>query len=121
MMKHVLPFFMVILVGLYSCEKKSAEEEFPHPPDCETDNVTYSQTIKAILADKCMSCHTGSSMTGYDFSTHEGLKAVADNGKLLASINHTGTASPMPQGMAKLDDCTIQKITKWVNDGAPDN
>jgi len=78
--------------------------------------------VKPLMDSKCatVGCHVGTSATGYDLSNYTGVAGVANSGKLLAAINHTGP-NPMPLGAAKLDDCTIAKITKWVNDGAPNN
>ncbi|VAW30002.1 hypothetical protein MNBD_BACTEROID07-453, partial [hydrothermal vent metagenome] len=47
--------------------------------------------------------------------------AVAKNGKLLGSIRFDAGFVPMPQGSAKLSNCDIAKIGKWVKDGTPNN
>jgi hypothetical protein len=49
------------------------------------------------------------------------VKIYADNGSLLGSITHQGGYSPMPKGSAKLEDCPIAVIQKWIEMGAPNN
>lgn len=120
-MKYLVLLILSITCLFSSCIKKNAEDAFPDVPDCELSGITYTLTIKPVISNHCLSCHTGTALTGYDFSTYEGLKVVADNGKLINSINHVAGAPPMPQGAAKLDDCTIEQITKWVSDGALNN
>jgi hypothetical protein len=89
---------------------------------CNLTNITYSGNIKPIINANCISCHSGSNPSGgLDYTTHAGLSAVATSGQLVGAINHAAGFSPMPRGAAKLDACTIQQITKWVNDGAPNN
>ncbi len=115
----------VIATSLYGCYNDNAEDLYPTVPiggTCDTSTVTYSATIRPIIETSCATsgCHLGIAPTGYDFSTHVGLASVANSGKLIVAIEHTGP-NPMPQDAAKLDNCTIAKIKKWVSDGAPNN
>ena len=89
---------------------------------CNLTNITYSGTVKPVIDAKCVSCHSGTNPAGgLNYTTHAGLAAVATNGRLVGAINHAAGFEPMPRNAAKLDDCTIQQITKWVNEGAPNN
>jgi hypothetical protein len=123
-MKKVLLVIAVITIGVTSCYKDNADDMYPtvNNSTCDTTNVTFSAVIKPIIDAKCATagCHIGTAATGYDFTSWAGVEAVAMHDKLLPAINHTGP-NPMPEGQAKLDDCTIAKITKWVNDGAKNN
>ena len=84
--------------------------------------MTYAANIKPILQNACFSCHgNGLSQNGINFDTYSGVKAVADNGKLVGAITHASGFSPMPQSAPKLSDCNINKIKDWVNQGAPNN
>ncbi len=49
------------------------------------------------------------------------VKAAAVNGLLLGVITHAPGFAQMPKDAAKLSDCNIAVIRKWINDGAPDN
>lgn len=118
MKKCILLISGLLIVGFTSCKKGNAEDMLP---ECDTTNVTYSGTIRPILDTKCMSCHFAGNTTGVNLSTYNGVAAVANNGHLVSAITHDGSVEPMPKDQPKLDDCTIAKITKWVNDGAPNN
>jgi hypothetical protein len=121
----VLSVLSISFLGFISCKKDNAEEMFPPTggSTCETGNVTFSNTVTTLIATNCATagCHAGSSPTGINLSTYAGIAAIANSGKLMASITHSGSASAMPKGLPKLDDCTIAKIKKWVDDGAPNN
>lgn len=110
-----------IMLMLSSCYKDNAEDMYP-PDSCDLSTVTYTNSVIPVMQQSCAlaGCHIDARTTGISLSTYEGVAAVASNGKLLQAIKHTGP-SPMPQGGAKLDDCTISKIEKWVTDGAPNN
>lgn len=119
------PFsFLPVLIALllvFSCSKKN-EEELGAGATCDSNNMTYAANIKPILQNACFSCHgNGLSQNGINFDTYSGVKAVADNGKLVGAITHASGFSPMPQSAPKLSDCNINKIKDWVNQGAPNN
>ncbi|WP_118972141.1 hypothetical protein [Taibaiella koreensis] len=127
-MKKLILASIVILTGFASCYKDNAEDMYPSgggssSGGCDTTNVTFSGTIKPIIDARCATsgCHFDASVTGIDLFHYSGVAAVANSGKLVSAITHNGQASPMPKGMPKLDDCSIAKIVKWVNSGAPNN
>src|SRR5215207_9755076 len=99
----------------FACSKKN-EEELNGSTTCNSDNMTYAANIKPILQSFCFSCHgNGLSQNGVNFDTYAGVKAVADNGKLVGVISHAPGFPPMPQSAAKLSDCNINRIKDWVN------
>lgn len=84
---------------------------------CDTTMVTYSGKVVPILENYCFSCHAGSTPSGgLNLTDYNQLAFVAQNGSLLGSIRHEAGYSPMPQGTAKLNDCDIAIIAKWIND-----
>ena len=90
--------------------------------ECDTINVTYSSTIRPIIQNSCLGCHSGASPSGgIRLETHSDVVAVVTNGKLLGTIRHEQGYSAMPKNGAKLDDCYITQIEKWINNGAPNN
>src|SRR5688572_17078983 len=110
----LLPF---ILVLIYGCYNDNSEDLYPNTgSNCDTAITTYTAVIKPIIDANCAvsGCHIGTAATGYDFTTYSGFASVANNGKLVAAIEHTGP-NPMPRGKPKLDDCTINKIKRWVS------
>ncbi len=89
---------------------------------CDTNNVTFSGTIRPILQNKCIGCHSGSAPGGgINLSAYSGVYPVAVNGKLHGAVSHSAGSIAMPQNAAKLPDCEINKIGIWVNAGAPNN
>ncbi|MFZ1658527.1 MAG: hypothetical protein WAT61_06905 [Flavobacteriales bacterium] len=89
---------------------------------CDTLSVSYTNTVLPIMQASCSvpGCHApGGSGTG-DFTTYSGLKGQVDNEKLIPAITQSGAAAFMPPS-GKLSECEIQKITIWVNAGAPQN
>lgn len=89
---------------------------------CDTSNVTYAVSIKPIIATNCQGCHSGTAASaGIDLSTYNGVKAKISDGRLWGAINHYTGFSPMPKNAAKLSDCDIAKMRKWINGGSLNN
>ena len=72
-------------------------------------------------------CHDANTKSdNVDLSNYDGVKAAALNTSkqntslLLGAINHQSGFTEMPENAAKLSDCTVEKITAWINDGAPE-
>jgi hypothetical protein len=118
-MKKILTF--VLAISFFgSCYYNNAEDLLG-TANCDTTNVTYSITVNKILTDYCTSCHSDASLQGgITLEGYDNVKKYVDNGSLIGSINQVGF-SPMPKGSAKLSDCDISKIQKWISDGAPNN
>ncbi|MFZ4411846.1 MAG: hypothetical protein ACOYOV_02090 [Bacteroidales bacterium] len=121
-MKKISIIFTIIIASVFlnSCYRDSEEGLYRFVPAyCDTTNVAYASVISAIVSTNCLSCHTGSGAGGgFALDTYAGMKAVVDNGKLIPSI--TSTSKPMPK-TGLMDNCSIKKITAWVNKGAPNN
>lgn len=91
---------------------------------CDTTTVTFTADILPIMNAKCATagCHDSQTkQNGYDMGTYAGVKMVVDDGKLVGCIRWDNGFLPMPQGMTKVDDCSINKIVRWVNQGALNN
>ena len=89
---------------------------------CDTLNVTYAKTVKPVMDNNCMGCHSGANPGGgIAITNYSDTKAIAANGKLLGTIEHKSAYSPMPKNLPKLSDCNISQIKIWINDGMQDN
>lgn len=89
---------------------------------CDTTVFTYSGAVKPIMDNKCSGCHNPSNLGGnIDVSTFAALRVVALNGKLYGSIAHQTGYSPMPKNAAKLSDCEIRQVQKWIIAGSQNN
>lgn len=89
---------------------------------CDTTQFTYAAVIKPIMDNKCAGCHKAGNLGGnVDVSNYNGTKVVALNGKLLGSISHQTGFSPMPKNSAKLSDCEITQVRRWIAAGSLNN
>ena len=90
--------------------------------ECDTVNVTFSQTVWPIIQGSCYGCHSGTTpQGGINLSNYDNVVAVANSGRLMGAIRHEAGFSPMPQNGAQLSDCKITQIQKWIDDGTPNN
>lgn len=112
--------FSLVLTGCYYDKEEAL---YGQPVPCESGTVTYSPTITGMLTSYgCLGCHAGTNPSGnVNLQGYAGVKAVADNGKLLGVISHSTGFSPMPMGGNKMAACDINKIKAWVEGGALNN
>ncbi len=104
------------------CYYDHEDKLYPTGAACDTSLASFNNKVKPILQANCYACHSGGSPTGgFNLETHAQVKIVADNGKLAGAITHASGFSAMPKNAAKLSDCDIAIILKWVNAGSPDN
>lgn len=89
---------------------------------CDTNSFTYAAAIKPLLDSKCVGCHNSGSLGGgVNFATFATTQPVALNGKLYGSVAHQSGYSPMPKNLAKLSDCEIRQLQRWIQAGALNN
>lgn len=108
----------VSIITVSSCEK--AVEPAP-AQDCSTSPKTYTKNVKSIMDTYCKVCHQpGGSYASIPLTSYAEVKNATQNGKLLNSIKHDGTASAMPQGGNKLSDADIAIVQCWVDSNYPE-
>ena len=121
---------IILFIGIFlfsACYYDKKDQVYPQVvvTTCDTTNITYAVTVTNILNANCNSCHGTASANvsggGILLSTYASVKPYVTNGKLINSVLQNGQASAMPKNMAKLDQCTINKLTLWVNKGALNN
>lgn len=122
MSKQLLKLFPIALfMIMYACTNDNEEDLFPDS-DCDTQNVTYSQTVAPIIQANCLVCHAQNIQTaGINMEGYNNVKIYAQNGFLYGAISHAPGFTPMPYGLAKLAACDIQKIKAWIDAGALNN
>lgn len=130
-----LAFFLtmfVVIFGLEQCSKSDDTNVIPDPdpdpmPVCDLSNVTFSGTVWPIINTNCTSCHSGASpnaevrLESYETIKFQASIPAGNAGSLLGAISHSSGNTPMPKDAAKLDNCTISKISKWIQNGMPNN
>ena len=92
---------------------------------CDTNKYTFATGVIPIMHKYCYGCHAtavaATSGGSVVLDTYSGVLAQAQNGKLIGDINHTTGFNYMPLGGAKLSDCQITQIKKWIAAGALNN
>jgi len=81
----------------------------PFPLNVPLDQITYSNTIKYILAKDCLECH---SIPFRNLTTYQNVKYYADNGLLKSLVQYGG-------GMHRFAGPDSHAIIAWINHGAP--
>lgn len=111
----------IVIVSNSSCYYDKEEILYPQSA-CDTATVTYSGSVVPVLLSNCTSCHGGNAPSGsISLTTYADVKAQADNGKLWGAVSHASGFSPMPKNASKLTACSLAKIKKWIDAGAPNN
>ena len=111
-------------VFFYGCYYDSKENLYPTLPTVckDTANVSYAGRIVPLFNSYCISCHNSSNSNGnVNLDNYQSVLIVVNSGTLINSIKHTGSASPMPKGGGKLDDCEIMAFTTWMKEGMLNN
>jgi len=122
---------LLIFAGCYN---DKYDKLYPTPvttTTCDTNvTISYANDIEPIISANCYNpsagnCHnaTGSSTSGYNYEIFTVLQANALNGDLLTDItwNPTRGHHDMPLNGTQLSSCDIDKIARWITEGAPNN
>jgi hypothetical protein len=116
-------FSGILLAGLIITGCTYDKEDVLYPPvaGCDTVVVTYAASVAPIMNSSCNVCHSTTVATaGVITDNYEGLKIIAQDGRLWGTVSHTG-AIKMPKDAPKLSDCNLAKIQKWIDAGYPNN
>lgn len=122
-MKKILAFCIGV-IALSSCYNDKADQLYPVAGGCDTTTATFAKDVLPVMQQKCATsgCHDATTkQSGYNLGTYLDVKQCVADMQLLGVIRQTSGFKAMPQGAPKLDDCTINKITRWVNLGAQNN
>ena len=102
---------LIITIGVFtilgcnsSKESEISKEEVP---------VTYSNTIKKIVGNKCIGCHKGYGAGNLNLETYENVKLSAQK-NLLNRINDTDYPMPKSGLMSQKNRDAFQK---WKDNG----
>lgn len=109
-----------LVVFLQSCTYD--KEMLPAPGCSDTANVSFAASIQPLLRANCFSCHgNGSSFGDVSLETYDDVRSLAVNGRLFGSISHLAGFDAMPEGADKLDECSINAVKIWIDEGAKNN
>lgn len=89
---------------------------------CNVDNVAFASHINPIVETNCKGCHVGPNPSGGVFlDGYDNIKVLVDDGRLLGAVTWIEGFRRMPQGQDMLDECSINQIKSWIDDGAQNN
>ncbi len=112
MKKFIFPFVLSVALFLTSCSNDS-DDNIASPPLPNSD-VTYAGTIKAIIDNNCLNCHTSPPVNGAPIAltTYTNVKDAVQNRGLVGRIEN---GSMPPNG--SLTTTQIQAIKDWQAGG----
>lgn len=88
--------------------------------ECDTADVTYSETLTGVIATYCLGCHNQVTPSGdVLLDNYNNVIDVSSTGRLTGSIKHETGYTPMPSNGEKLSDCEIRKFEIWIENGYP--
>lgn len=121
---NYLLFFVLMGLFIVSCGDDEDPVDVIDPVECDTTDITYTSGASSIIDGSCAlaGCHGEGTSSTFPMSNFEETSAAAGFGRIIGAINHTDGFLPMPYpaGSDKLSDCDIDKLTAWINDGAPE-
>lgn len=88
---------------------------------CDTEDITYTNTVASLINGSCAisGCHVANTST-FPIENYDQALAAADMGRMVGALNRESGFSQMPRGAAKLDQCVIDQVEAWIEDGAPE-
>ena len=119
--------FILIVAGLFllffSCTYQNEVDYFKVSPtdtisSCDTSNMSFQKDVYPVISTYCLGCH-GNSSGGFNLEGYDNIKR--NSTKMMNAIEHKAGAPAMPQGAAKLPDCTINKLNAWISQGLKNN
>lgn len=100
-----------------SCSDESTSDLIADPI---TEEITYTNTVKSIIDNNCISCHGSTPTNGAPMSltTYANVKDAVLNRNLLNRISREqGTSGMMPLGGTRLLQEKINQINTWATEG----
>jgi uncharacterized membrane protein len=110
-------FFCSVIVLGYGC-KGDDDDSNNTGPACNLTNadLSYTKNIKAIIDDKCLSCHAGSGPGPGNYTTFESLKPLLEDGSILDRVV---VKKNMPQTSSDMSQAQRDSINCWIKEGYP--
>jgi len=105
---------MFVLFALSAC---SNDDDLTNQ---NLDPITYTDDVKVIIDNNCLSCHSDPTTNGATISlvTFAQVKNSAENGPLISRIEiQAGQSGAMPDGGPRLSQSLIDVIVQWREDG----
>ncbi|MEE9374682.1 MAG: hypothetical protein V3V00_16625 [Saprospiraceae bacterium] len=119
-----LKLFLGAILCAFLISSCSKDEDVLTPDMNEPDPDGFELFISPVMSTSCSitGCHSGSSpAAGIGLTTYNGVKGIADSGRLVGSTFWEDGFSRMPKNGNQLDQSILDKIKAWVDAGAMNN
>ncbi|MEP1096093.1 MAG: hypothetical protein ABJG78_13345 [Cyclobacteriaceae bacterium] len=117
---------IILLLALSGCYYDNTEDLYPTLSNinCTSGQVSFSSQVLPLMNQSCNTagCHNSIDRAAQIvLDNYTDLLVSANDGSLVSSMRFEPGFSPMPQGAAKLDDCSIQLVADWIVQGTLNN
>ncbi|TRW97095.1 hypothetical protein [Flavobacterium gawalongense] len=119
-MKIEKVFTLAILAFLIVSCSSGSESDIAPSPNPTPGSITYTNNIKSIINNNCISCHDNNPTNGASVSldTYARVKNATENNGLIDRISRAqGTVGMMPKNGTRLPQSTIDMFINWKNNG----
>lgn len=111
------------------CESENLEELYP----CKEQQISYSKDIVPILQQNCYRCHSDNNADTFGQSIYlenyadvvfmiEAQGTTVEERLVYGNIAQLPGFVPMPgASLPKINECSIQKMRIWIEEGYPNN
>ena len=112
--------FYIITILFFLLINACAYDELPL---CEINNPSFTECIKPIFTDNCVSCHNQQQPGGnLILETYYDISQAVKNGDVIDRIlREYSDPLVMPLGSPKLSESEIQLIINWNENETPNN
>src|SRR5262245_40922488 len=127
MMRH-----FVLFIGLMSLSASLALAKDAKPPAPAAPKITYDEHVRPIFREHCFSCHSADKQeSGLQLDSYQKAMSGGSSGevvlagdlassRLWALVSHAEEPK-MPPKQDKLAAAKLDLISKWIEQGAPEN
>lgn len=125
-MRPIVLLSTLFLFLLTACYYDNEEDLFQYvdqgSASCDATMVTYTTNIAPLLTAYCTRCHrVGRTDGNVNLEGYDRVLTYANNGSLLGTAGRQPGFSAMPPSGGSIPACDLQKLTAWVEAGAPNN
>jgi hypothetical protein len=118
----ILSIIIGFVFAMNSCTSVNDQELRWQVIYCEDSLVSFQSSILPMMNTSCNSCHSSSVREGnVILDNYTEVKKYASNGALMGVINHAPGFTPMPIGKPKWNECRINTLQKWIDEGMQNN
>jgi hypothetical protein len=89
----------------------------------DPEEITYTETIQAVLLNRCGVCHGESEQAGLNMTSYESLLAGSENGPVIVAGDPAGSllltkTAETGSHFAQFTSQELDLIEAWIREGA---